>query len=69
MGQKVPDFCDFDCPHAGFPPAETAGICRTMSAVWCKRLKRLASKNTRCEWRRRPGAQGAKARRKGGSEK
>ena len=28
----IPQFCDFICPHAEFPPAETAGICRTMSA-------------------------------------
>ncbi|MBN2448421.1 MAG: hypothetical protein JXO22_16965 [Phycisphaerae bacterium] len=49
----IPEFCDYDCPHADFPPAETAGICRTMSGVWCKKLKELVNKNVACEWRRR----------------
>ena len=53
MKKTPPEFCDFDCPHADFPPADTAGICRTMSAVWCKKLKELANKNTPCEWRKR----------------
>ncbi len=49
----IPEFCDFDCPQADFPPAETAGLCRTMSAVWCRRLKELTNKNAPCEWRKR----------------
>ena len=53
MTEKTPEFCDYDCPHADFPPADTAGICRTMSAVWCRKLKELTNKNTLCEWRRR----------------
>jgi len=53
MKQTPPEFCDFDCPHADFPPADTAGICRTMSAVWCKKLRELVNKNMPCEWRRR----------------
>ncbi len=48
-----PDICDFDCPYADFPPAETAGICRTMSAVHCRLLSALVNKNTSCEWRAR----------------
>lgn len=56
MEQKIPRFCDFDCPGADFPPAETAGICRTMAAVWCKKLDALVNKNTPCEWRKRRGA-------------
>ncbi len=52
MTTRISEFCDFACPHAGFPPAETAGLCRTMSAVWCKKLKALVNKNTPCEWRR-----------------
>lgn len=48
-----PEICDFDCPYAAFPPAETAGICRTMSAVQCRLLKALVNKNAPCEWRRR----------------
>ena len=57
MAGLIPEFCDFDCPHAAFPPAETAGICRTMSGVWCRKLKELTRKNTPCEWRRRREAQ------------
>ena len=53
MKDTPPEFCDFDCPHADFPPADTAGLCRTMSAVWCKKLKELVNKNAPCEWRRR----------------
>jgi hypothetical protein len=53
MAKTVPEFCDFDCPHAGFPPAETAGICRTMAAVWCGKLKEIVHKNAACEWTKR----------------
>jgi len=53
MNAQAPEFCDFDCAFADFPPAETSGICRTMSAVWCKKLKELTNKNTLCEWRKR----------------
>lgn len=55
MAGAIPEFCDFDCPHAGFPPEDTAGICRTMSAVWCRKLRELTNKNMPCEWRRRGG--------------
>jgi hypothetical protein len=50
MPWRCPDlrYCDFSCPKAEFPPAETAGICRTMAAVYCKALGRLAGKNTPC---------------------
>lgn len=57
-----PEICDFDCPHADFPPAETAGICRTMSAVYCQLLKELVNKNTPCEWRRRGADRGSETR-------
>lgn len=50
---EMPLICDFACPHADFPPAETAGICRTMSAVLCKKLKELVNKNAPCEFRKR----------------
>jgi hypothetical protein len=53
VSNKIPEYCDFDCPFADFPPAETAGLCRTMSAVWCRKLKELVNKNAACEWRRR----------------
>jgi len=63
MNEDIPEFCDFDCPHADFPPAETAGLCRTMSAVWCRQLGELVNKNAPCEWRRR-GQRGRPARRR-----
>ncbi len=50
---EIPQFCDFHCPHADFPPADTAGICRTMSAVQCTLLGELVNKNAACEWRKR----------------
>jgi len=50
MPKKPREYCDFDCPHADFPPAETAGICRTMAAVWCRKLKALVNKNGPCLW-------------------
>src|ERR1041384_4078748 len=49
----IPQICDYDCPAAAFPPAETAGICRTMAAVWCGQLQELVNKNRPCEFRRR----------------
>ncbi|MDX2200176.1 MAG: hypothetical protein SF069_14540 [Phycisphaerae bacterium] len=52
----IPRLCDFSCPFAAFPPAETAGICRTMSAVQCGKLLELVNKNAPCEWRKRQGA-------------
>jgi hypothetical protein len=65
MGDKrdaaIPEYCDYDCPYADFPPAETAGICRTMSAVWCGKLKELVNKNTPCEWRKRQGSAASKS--------
>ena len=60
MNRQVPEYCDFHCPFADFPPADTAGICRTMSAVWCKQLKELVNKNTPCEWQRRRKASGGR---------
>lgn len=60
---KIPEICDFDCPYADFPPAETAGICRTMSAVWCGKLGELVNKNMPCEYRARGGGQATGAKR------
>jgi hypothetical protein len=53
---RIPEICDYDCPFADFPPADTAGICRTMSAVWCKKLKELTNKNAACVYRARSAA-------------
>ena len=63
MSETIPEYCDFDCPHADFPPAETAGICRTMAAVWCRQLAELVNKNTLCAWRKRGAAHRGKRRR------
>ena len=60
MNKSIPEHCDFDCAFADFPPAETAGLCRTMSAVWCGKLKELVNKNAPCEWRRRRQTGGGK---------
>lgn len=56
---QIPAICDYDCPAAAFPPAETAGICRTMSAVWCGQLQELVNKNRPCEYRARKTAAAA----------
>ncbi|MCX5677136.1 MAG: hypothetical protein NTX87_19275 [Planctomycetota bacterium] len=53
----MPEFCGFQCPHSAFPPADTAGLCRTMAAVYCKKLRRLVSKNALCA--RQPGNPGS----------
>ena len=45
-----PEFCTYQCPAGDFPPADTAGLCRTMAAVYCKKLKRLVNKNGPCRW-------------------
>jgi len=50
---STPAFCDFSCPHSEFPPADSAGLCRTMAAVYCRQLKKLVDKNSPCRWRRR----------------
>jgi hypothetical protein len=62
MSKAVPDYCDFDCPHADFAPADTAGICRTMAAVWCTKLRELVNKNALCEWQKRTRADAGAAR-------
>ncbi len=64
MTAKTPEICDFACPHAEFPPADSAGICRTMSAVWCKQLKELVNKNMPCEWERRRRAKAPSPRKR-----
>ncbi len=59
--QTPPDalaYCTFRCPHSDFPPADAAGICRTMAAVYCKKLKTLVDKNTPCRWRKNSKVRG-----------
>jgi len=48
----IPEFCGFDCPYADFPPADSAGLCRTMAAVQCNKLGKLVDKNTPCQYLR-----------------
>lgn len=48
----LPEYCTYQCPHSDFPPADTAGLCRTMAAVYCKKLRGLVHKNTPCAWRK-----------------
>jgi hypothetical protein len=48
----IPDICSFRCPFSEFPPADSAGLCRTMCPVYCKKLKRLVNKNAPCEWKK-----------------
>lgn len=52
----APEFCGFQCPHSAFPPADTAGLCRTMAAVYCKKLRHLVSKNGPCAWKEKSAA-------------
>jgi hypothetical protein len=47
----VPEYCGFDCPHSEFPPADSAGLCRTMAAVYCKKLRKMVDKNMPCRWK------------------
>ena len=45
-------WCDLSCPEAEFPRQEAvdgAGSCRTFSALYCRRLKRLVPKNAPCQ--------------------
>jgi hypothetical protein len=44
----VPEICSFACRHSDFPPPETAGLCRTMAAVYCRELRKLVRKNGPC---------------------
>lgn len=67
--ELIPQVCDYDCPAAAFPPAETAGICRTMAAVWCSQLGELVNKNRPCEFRRRAEAGPKNAKKKGRSRR
>jgi hypothetical protein len=56
------EFCGFQCPHSAFPPPETAGLCRTMAAVYCKKLKKLVSKNGPCVWEKQSAGKSHRTR-------
>ena len=49
MGKsKAIKWCDLNCKNAQFPEAgavDGSGSCRTFSALYCKKLKRLVMKN------------------------
>ncbi|MBN1917734.1 MAG: hypothetical protein JW889_07490 [Verrucomicrobia bacterium] len=42
-------WCDYNCKDAAFPEEALEGACRTVAAVWCKRLKKLVPKNSPCQ--------------------
>jgi len=64
IDSNIPEFCGFSCPHADFPPADSAGICRTMAAVHCRKLNRLVDKNGPCQVRKAAGGPGGAAPRR-----
>ena len=44
-------WCDLTCEHADFPDAyavDGSGTCRTFLALYCRKLKRLVTKNSPC---------------------
>jgi hypothetical protein len=43
------EWCDYNCQHAAFPDEALEGACRTVAAVWCKKLRRLIPKNSPCQ--------------------
>jgi len=50
--EKLPLFCDYQCPHAAFPPVDAVGACRREQAVWCGWFSEYNNKNARCLGRR-----------------
>jgi hypothetical protein len=48
MKSKLPEFCDYFCPHADFSEPSTVGACRKVSAVKCSLLKKMVPKNGPC---------------------
>lgn len=46
--QTLPQFCDFNCPHAEFPLPDAVGACRKEQAVHCVLFKKYNNKNARC---------------------
>jgi hypothetical protein len=56
------EFCTYQCPHSDFAPPETAGLCRTMAAVYCKKIKKLVNKNGPCVWQEKPAGKKRRTR-------
>ena len=42
-------WCDLSCRHAAFPEKDAlSGACRTLSTLYCKKLRKLVQKNAPC---------------------
>lgn len=44
-------WCDLSCEHASFPEEEHldgSGTCQTFIALYCKKLKKIVTKNAPC---------------------
>jgi len=44
-------WCDLNCEYAGFPETDDldgAKSCRTFAALYCKKLKKIVTKNAPC---------------------
>jgi len=52
-GEKRPvRWCDLSCEHAGFPLTDSidgSWSCRTLMALWCRKLEKHVTKNSKCE--------------------
>ena len=44
----LPQYCDYTCAHASFPPADAVGACRKEVGVYCTLLSRYNNKNGAC---------------------
>lgn len=44
----LPEFCDYECPHAAFSSPDASGACRRDQAIWCELSTRFNNKNARC---------------------
>ena len=47
----LPLYCDYQCPHASFAPADATGACRRELGVFCNLLGRFNTKNSPCKAR------------------
>ncbi len=58
-------WCDYNCKDAAFPAEALEGACRTVAAVWCKKLKKLIPKNSSCQAGTDTGREQPSRKRKG----
>ena len=47
-GTRLPAFCDYTCPHAGFASNDASGACRREQAVHCTLSGSYNNKNAPC---------------------